>query len=391
MTAAAPVSIYIHIPFCTVKCGYCDFNAYAGLDGLRDVYAAAVVAEIRHWRAALEGRTVATIAFGGGTPGEMPASEIAAILDAVRAVVPVAPGAEVGLEANPGTSGGHHLSALREAGVSRISFGAQSFDPGELRFLDRIHSPEAIEAAVRLARAAGFESLNLDLIYGLPGQQPDAWQRNLDRALALEPDHLSCYALTVEEATPLGHRVARGRVVPLEDDLAAAMYDQATEALASAGLIQYELSNWAMPGHQSRHNRVYWTDGEYVGIGAGAHGYFGGERYENVAHPRHYIERMEATRTGDARPALLRCYVPDEATAMFDWLSLRLRLLEGFEPASFASRFGRSLEDVVGPVLASCEAAGVLARDGRVRLTQRGRLLHGELSAQILAHLGRPA
>src|SRR5487761_2665553 len=136
MTAAAPVSIYIHIPFCTVKCGYCDFNAYAGLDGLRDVYAEAVVAEIRHWRAALEGRTIATIAFGGGTPGEMPASEIAAILEAVRAVVPVAPGAEVGLEANPGTSDGLHLSALRKAGVSRISFGAQSFDPGELRFLD---------------------------------------------------------------------------------------------------------------------------------------------------------------------------------------------------------------------------------------------------------------
>jgi oxygen-independent coproporphyrinogen III oxidase len=388
MTASqGPLSVYIHIPFCTVKCGYCDFNAYAGLDSLHDSYRDAVIAELAASGAALDGYTVATIAFGGGTPGEMPPADIAAIIAAVYDAVPVADGAEVSLEANPGTSDACGLAALHRAGVTRISFGAQSFDADELRFLDRIHSPEAIGATVRLARAARFASINLDLIYGLPGQELASWRRTLEQAIALQTDHLSCYALTVEDGTPLARRVEHGEILPASPDTVADHYELATSLLAAGGFRQYEISNWARPGHQSRHNRVYWTDGDYLGIGAGAHGYMAGERYENAAHPRLYIDRVRSAAPENPRPAMVNAYRPDDATAMFDWLTLRLRLLEGFDPADFERRFGRSVDSVVGPVFDDCEAAGVIQRDGLIRLTSRGRLLHGELSVRLLAHL----
>ena len=382
-----PLSVYVHIPFCTVKCGYCDFNAYAGLESLHESYRDAIVAELRACAPALDGYTVGTIAFGGGTPGEVPAGDIATIIAAVRDAAAVEEGAEISLEANPGTTDACGLAALHRAGVTRISFGAQSFDAEQLRFLDRIHSPEAIGATVRLARAAGFESINLDLIYGLPGQDLASWQHTLEQAVALGTDHLSCYALTVEDGTPLARRVEREEVIPAAPDTVADHYELATSLLAAAGFRQYEISNWARPGHQSRHNRVYWTDGDYLGVGAGAHGYMAGERYENAAHPRVYIEKVRAAAPGNTRPAMVNAYRPDDATAMFDWLTLRLRLLEGFDPAEFERRFGRSIDSVAGPVFDDCEAAGVILRDGLIRLTPRGRLLHGELSVRLLAHL----
>lgn len=382
-----PVSVYVHIPFCTFKCGYCDFNAYAGMDALKDAYGEAVVAEIRAATPLFAGRTVGTIAFGGGTPGEVPAAQIGAVISAITDIAPIAPGAEISLEANPGTTGAQHLRDLRAAGVTRISFGAQSFDANELHFLDRIHSPEATAESVHLAREAGFESVSVDLIYGLPGQTIEAWDFSLQRAIALASDHISTYALTVEDGTPLGRRVVRGEVTPQDADNVAELYDRATDRLHAAGFRQYELSNWATPGHESRHNSVYWTDGDYLAIGAGAHGYIGGERYENIAHPRAYIDALAMRKPGDERPAYLRGYRPDAATAMFDWVTLALRRLVGFAPEAFEQRFGLSLDAALGPPLAECESAGLLERDGNVRLTQRGRMLHGELSVRILAYL----
>lgn len=384
----APIAVYVHIPFCTVKCGYCDFNAYAGMDALKDAYMAAVAAEVRASAPLLHGRTVSTVAFGGGTPSEVPVAGIAAALDAVRSAAPLAAAAEVSLEANPGTTDAADLRGLRAAGVTRLSFGAQSFDAAELAFLDRIHSPEATAAAVALAREAGFESVGLDLIYGLPGQALAEWLSTLHHAIALHPDHISTYALTVEEGTPLGKRVSTGRVTPLDGDATADMYEAASDTLVAAGYHQYELSNFALPGHESRHNRTYWTDGEYLAIGAGAHGYLAGERYENVAHPRLYIERIHAAHPSDTRPAMLSAYVPDTATSMFDWVTLALRLTAGFDPARFGARFGMPLDDVLGEPLANCQRAGLLRRSPvNVRLTPRGRLLHAEVAVQILAHL----
>jgi oxygen-independent coproporphyrinogen III oxidase len=385
-----PLSVYVHIPFCTIKCGYCDFNAYAGMDAIKDAYRDALLAEIRAAAPLFDRRRIFSVAFGGGTPGEVPALHIAAILDALRGIAPFEPGAEIGLEANPGTTGGRQLHELAGAGVNRVSFGAQSFEPAELRFLDRIHSPEAIVQSVVNARAAGIPSVGVDLIYGLPGQSAACWKSTLDRAVALAPDHVSCYALTVEDGTMLARRVERGEVEPLDPDAVADLYGLATDCLACAGYRQYEISNWSRAGHESRHNQVYWTDGDYLALGAGAHGYLDGERYENVARPRAYIHRLADAQAGDTRPALQRAYRPDDATAIFDWVTLALRRLDGFDPAAFEQRFGQTLDSALSEPLSDAESAGALTRNGHnIRLTRSGRLLHGEISVRILAHLTR--
>ena len=381
------LAVYVHIPFCTVKCGYCDFNAYAGMDNLKGAYGRALVREVVLDAPLFAGRTISSIGFGGGTPGEVPTADIAAVIEALGQSAPFAPDAEISLEANPGTTSGQALCELRRAGVTRISLGAQSFLADDLRFLDRIHSPEATVAAVALAREAGFESVGLDLIYGLPGQTPERFKHSLDAAVALEPDHLSTYALTVEDGTPLARRVASGEVSVPDEDTVADLYDMATERLQAAGFEQYELSNWSKPGHQSRHNRTYWTDGDYLGLGAGAHGYVSGERHENIAHPRSYIAAVDAGET--PLPALANRYTPNRRTAISDWLTARMRLIEGFAPQEFEAGFGATLDSTIGQVLADCRQAGVLDLEPRVRLTARGRLLHGEVSARFLAHLTR--
>ena len=378
-----PLAVYVHIPFCTIKCGYCDFNAYAGMDALKAAYADAVVREVATWAPELARHTVTSIAFGGGTPGEQPAHDLGRIIDAIREVAPIAPDAEISLEANPGTANDRQFRALRGAGIGRLSLGAQSFHEHELRFLDRIHSPEAIAGSVRLAHAAGIENLNLDLIYGLPASSVDSWLESVRDALALAPDHLSLYALTVEEGTPLGAAVAAGSVEVPGPDEVADQYEAASELLAEHGFEQYEISNWARPGHQSRHNRTYWEYGEYLGLGAGAHGFFEGERYENVAHPRGYIEAV-----GSGHGAVLDRYSPDTRTAIVDWLSLRLRLIEGFHRLEFKGQFRIDIDAALGEPLGAALSAGVLQYEGgRLRLSGRGRLLHGELVARALAHL----
>lgn len=385
-------AVYVHIPFCTVKCGYCDFNAYAGMDRMKPQYEAAVLAELTSWAGAIGERSVSSIGFGGGTPGEMPAESIATVVSRIVGLWPLAPGAEVGLEANPGTSNEDHLSGLREAGVTRISFGAQSFSADELRFLDRIHSPEAIGASVRAARAVGFQSVGLDLIYGLPGQSDAAWRMNLDSAIALQPDHISCYSLTVEEGTGLAARVEGGEIELPTPDASADLYETAAEMLDANGFEHYELSNWSKPGHRSRHNLAYWTDRPYLGVGAGAHGYLDGFRYENVAHPRSYIAAcgndLAARIDLDLRPggAIAAVTPLERSVAIVDFIALRLRLVEGLELADFRQRFGVDLNDVAAPVISESLEAGLLdEQGGRIALTPRGRLLHGEFVARLMA------
>jgi len=378
------LAVYVHIPFCTVKCGYCDFNAYAGMDALKPRYRDALLAEIDSYAPLLAVRQLTSIHFGGGTPGEVPPSHIRAVIERLSRYAPIASGAEIGLEANPGTVSYNDLVLLRAAGVNRLSLGAQSFHSDELRFLERIHSPEATAATVRNARLAGFPSLSLDLIYGLPGQTMERWESSLQAALALAPDHLSCYALTVEEGTLLGRQVAEGTVVPVDPDLAADMYERATDLLATARFRQYELSNWARPSHESRHNQVYWRDGDYLGLGTGAHGYVDGQRYENIAQPRSYIASLEKP----GKTAVNHAYRPDRATAMSDWLALRLRLVEGLAPEDFTATFGLPLTDVVGQPMRECNEAGLLEQaSGRICLSRRGRLLHSEVAVRLLMHL----
>lgn len=379
-----PLAVYVHIPFCTVKCGYCDFNAYAGLDALKGAYQHALVAEVAAWAATLAGRRVTSVSFGGGTPSEVPVRYLAAVIEALASRSHLAKGAEISVEVNPGTLGLLAMRELRAAGVNRVSFGVQSFNAEELRLLDRTHSPEAGAAALSLAREAGFTNVSLDLIYGLPGQAAGAWLEGLDRAIQLVPEHLSCYALTIEPGTPFARHVAEGDMAMPDPDTAADCYESAEGRLAEAGYTHYEISNWARPGFESRHNLVYWIGGEYLGIGAGAHGYLGGRRYENVAQPRAYIA---ASRVATSPPWGVFHEI-DPVTRTFDWLETRLRLVAGFRTADFEAEFGRTVADAVGESLDRLRAAGLLTLgDGTLRLTARGRLLHSEVCVAFLTEL----
>lgn len=387
------LAVYVHVPFCFAKCHYCDFNAYGGRMALEPAYVDALLSELGWWRDLLGQRRVTSVAFGGGTPGDLAPGNLIAVLEAVRELAGEWDrDAEVTLEANPGTIADPALAALARAGFRRISFGVQSFDPEELRFLDRVHSPEAAAAAVVAARCAGFEHINVDLMYGLPNQTCERWQRSLERAVCLPIDHVSCYALTVEEGTRLARWVAAGRVRLPESDHVADQYELACEVLARHGFEQYELSNWARPEGRSRHNLAYWTDGEYLGLGAGAHGYVDGVRYENVAHPRAYVGSLLGACEGQGArrrtPAIAREERPDPCTALVDWVALRLRLIEGFSGGEFQRRFGRPLREYFPEAYERLMAAGVLEGEGdRIRLSARGRLLHSEVVASLIADL----
>ncbi len=400
-----PLSLYVHIPFCSLKCSYCDFNSYAGLEALVRPYVDALVAEMGLWAPLVRDRRVDTVFFGGGTPSLLPLEEIERIATALRKSFALDPEAEVTLEANPGTVDLAYLRGLVDLGVNRLSFGVQSFHDDELVALDRIHSSREAMEAYRWAREAGFERLNLDLIYGLPvlsevegPEQPlERWQATVERAIELGPDHLSLYALTVEEGTKLAYDVEHGRLPEPDADAQAAMYEWSQERLARAGYRQYEISNWSRPGEECRHNLVYWRNGEWLGLGAGAHSHFGGFRFADVYSPKQYVRRLQETASRgvpeEADPAaVLRsmrqvAFVDEQpaALAMADTLILGLRLNEGVSTGEFRRRFGVEADEVYGPALAELCVWGLLEREnGRVRLTDRARLLANEVFVRLL-------
>jgi oxygen-independent coproporphyrinogen III oxidase len=401
------ISLYLHVPFCHAKCHYCDFNSYAGMLGHREHYIDALAREI-----ALAGRRARladgtprrcrTIFFGGGTPSLLTAEQVGGLLRAARGAFAVDADAEITLEANPGTLEYGRLDALRALGVNRLSMGAQSFDADLLRWMGRIHSPEEIETAFTAARRAGFESINLDFIFALPGQSLATWTETLDRALALGPEHLSLYSLIVEEGTPLFDWVRAGRVHPADDDTAADMYEHALERLARAGFHQYEISNWALPGHECRHNLTYWRNLPYIGLGAGAHSCFDGHRFAEARPIGEYIARVRATLAGVApggsSGALPAAAIVDDETvapemAMAETAMLGLRLNDGISRAEFAARYGRAFEQAFDERLADVRAAGLIETVGdRIRLTEHGRLLGNEVFARVLPdESGEPA
>jgi oxygen-independent coproporphyrinogen-3 oxidase len=306
----ASYALYLHIPFCRRRCSYCDFNTYTTLGGLQEAYTAALAREIRQVgalaRAAGDDAPGAhTIFFGGGTPSLLSPRQVETILTAAREAFAVAPEAEITMEANPGTVDEAYLSAVRALGVNRLSYGVQSALPGELALLGREHDFDQAVAAVGLARAAGFDNLNLDLIYGLPGQSVADWRRTLAAVLPLAGvtsgvTHISLYCLTIEPGTPMHRWLHDGTIRPPDPDVAADQYELAGHELARAGFGHYEISNWALPGRECRHNLVYWRNEPYLGLGAGAHGMAGGYRYQVVRQPRAYIRRVGMT--DDGRP-----------------------------------------------------------------------------------------
>ena len=370
--------VYVHIPFCAHRCHYCDFNTYEGLDALHAPYVAALIADVQ--RTAVSGRPATSVFFGGGTPTLLPAGDLARILAAVRATVGIAPDAEITVEANPETVDEDYFELLLAAGCNRVSIGVQSLAPGVLAALGRTHSAERAIAAIEAAHRAGFTDVNADLIYGSPWEKDEDWQRSLDGVIATEPEHVSAYALTVESATPLATMVATKRVPDVDPDVQAERHAVADVALGAAGYERYEISNWARPGHACAHNLVYWSAGEYIGFGAGAHGYVEGTRYWNVRLPRDFIAAVTSgatTRAGE------ECLGEDARAG--EALMLALRLTSGVDLEAFAVRFGQTSVDRRRGSIATLAERGLLEiRDNHVQLTSRGTMLANEVQAEVL-------
>lgn len=365
--------LYLHVPFCRVHCPYCDFVVAAGASWPEERYVSALVAELgrRSGEEPWSGGRVATIYLGGGTPSLFAPESIGRILEAVRARFPVAAGAEVTLEANPENAAVERLSEFRARGVNRLSIGIQSFSPRLLKVLGRLGTAADTLRAVPAARRAGFEDVSLDLIFAVPGQTLDEWRDDLDQAIELAPDHVSAYGLTYEEATPFFALRRDGRLRAVDDDAEAEMFDEARERLPAAGYAAYEVSSFARPGHEARHNAAYWRAVPYLGVGAGAHSYVPegprGRRLANERDVAAYVKRALAG--GDAVAAEESL---DEAQSAREALLLGLRRTAGFSERSFGARFGRPPEEVF-PRIPELVEGGLLERaGGRLRLTARG-------------------
>jgi oxygen-independent coproporphyrinogen-3 oxidase len=427
-----PYSLYLHIPFCLHRCGYCDFNTYSGLESLIPAYVAALCAEIRSTgHSAGAYLPVHTLFFGGGTPSLLSALQVENILSAIGGSFNLMPGLEVTLEANPGALSQDYLRQLRGLGVNRLSLGLQSAHPGELRLLERGHTYPDVIQSVKWARQAGFENLNLDLIFGLPEQELASWQRTVHLAIGLQPEHFSLYALSIEHGAPFSRWVGRGLLSAPDPDLAADMYEWAQERLSLASYAQYEISNWARndpaspsrpsaraPSFACRHNLQYWRNLPYLGFGAGAHGYAAGRRTANLLSPAAYIHRLTApsaapspstmikpgpepsvsSNTGAPAPAYpfpltpatqdAPCITQEAEIAETMMMGLRLTQ-EGVSAAQFQRRFGQSLADRFASQIARLERLGLIewaqpAGETVLRLTPKGYLLGNQVFVEFI-------
>ena len=372
-----PRALYIHIPFCTNKCFYCDFNSYVAAGQPIDAYLDALENEMRLTVEELPPTAIDTVFVGGGTPTVLTPPQMSRFLDSVRRHFPIAADAEFTMEANPGTTDMEKLAAMREGGVNRISFGAQTFDNGLLERIGRIHAAQDVVQSIANAKASGFTNLSIDLMFGLPNQSLAQLKDSVNKALELDLPHYSLYGLKVEENT-LFYRLYQRDELPLpEEEEEVAMYEYLMERLSGAGYRQYEISNFARPGSESRHNTVYWHNEPYYGLGAGAHGYALGQRHINIKGVQPYIDAAER-----GLPRLERSGVGAEE-AMGDFLMVGLRLREGVTQESFGKQFGGArLEEVFGRELSRLVEQGLLERTERergYRLTSRGVLLGNEV------------
>jgi oxygen-independent coproporphyrinogen III oxidase len=362
--------LYLHIPFCRHKCGYCDFNAYAGMDRLMPDYVAALERELAAARARLPFGALRTVYLGGGTPSLLPAGLALRLLDRVGQLFVIEPGAEITLEANPASTDPERLAAWRRGGVNRLSLGVQGFDPRALSVLERRTDGAQALRAFEQAREAGFDNISLDLIYAVPHQTPSSWRQTVERAVEMGPEHLSCYCLSFEEGTLLTRRRDRGLLPEVDPDAQWDLLELADEVLGAAGYRRYEVSSWARPGRRSRHNRAYWACRPVYGAGAGAHSYGvvgrTARRWWNVARPREYIAASpDVVADGEELDARL---------ARAERIMLGLRTVRGLRPPSgFESE------------LAELEAGGLVSRKGSwVSPTRRGLDLHNQIALAVL-------
>lgn len=395
-----PFSVYLHLPYCAKRCPYCDFNTYVVHQIPEDRYVETLLREVAHAASLAEwsGRRVATVFFGGGTPSLFSPASIGRLLSAIDDAWGIEADPEITMEANPGTLEGsaeERLADFRAAGLTRLSFGVQSFNPKHLATLGRIHSGDEAVNAIAAAGRAGFENVSCDLIFGVPGQTLDEWKADVARAIELGTGHVSAYGLTYEEGTPMTGMKKAGMITAADEDTELAMFRHAREAFAAAGLAQYEISNYARPGRESRHNLAYWTWGDYLGLGAGAHGFAAsgrsgdgteqaasepswGRRYANIRLPELYMSagpgRWHATEESLTREM-----------AMAEYLMVRLRLARGIDEAEFERRFGATIDEAA-PSLAGFLDVGLLARrDSAIVLTPHGLEVADDVITRLAA------
>ena len=373
------LGIYVHIPFCRAKCSYCAFVSQVCDPSVQHSYVAALCREI----AAAGGDfsvPVDTVFFGGGTPTLLPATDLARILQALRTTFSLTDDAEISLEANPGTVDADSLKALRQAGFNRLSLGVQSFDDQVLRGIGRIHQAAEAVQAVGLARSAGFENISMDLMFGLPRQSVDSWRETLARAVSLEPDHISAYGLKLEEETPLAALVASGQAALPAEGEEEAMYDWLNEFLPQQGFARYEISNYARPGRECRHNLKYWRTLPYRGFGVAAHSFDGIARFANTEELFWYITRMEAGESAEEFRETL-----DEPDRMAEYVFLALRTTAGLSVPDFEVRFGRAFTDYYVVAIAELKKSGLLANEkNQWRLTEKGLKLSNQAFVKFL-------
>jgi oxygen-independent coproporphyrinogen-3 oxidase len=360
-----PLGVYVHIPFCSHRCDYCDFATWTDRAHLVDRYLDACLLHLRRLDAAGLLAPATSVFFGGGTPSLVDGERLAGVLTAI----PLTPGAEVTVECNPDSIDAAKLACYADAGVNRVSIGVQSMDPSVLRALNRTHDPDNVVRAVDATRRAGIGHLNLDLIYGTPGESRKSWAATVRGAVALEPDHVSAYALTVEPATPLGRAVAHGTSRRPDDDDQADKYVLADELLGAHGFEWYEISNWSRAGGECMHNRLYWSGGDYLAIGCAAHGALGGRRFWNVRSPERYIAAVEEG--GDPEAGSEQLAPAERADEHF---ALALRTRDGARVPAGAERIARQLAD----------GEMVELRDERIVLTRAGRLMASDVTNRLL-------
>jgi len=392
------MGLYVHVPFCKTKCPYCDFNTYQGIENLIEPFLPALTTEIQCWGETLAHPPVKSIFFGGGTPSYLPQGYIEQILASIQESYKVEPGAEISIEANPGDLDAAACAGILAQGVNRLSIGVQSLDNDLLNLLGRRHqASEAIEA-FQTARQAGFDNVNLDLMYGLPNQSTDQWRQTLDTLVDLAPEHISLYALTIEEGTHMHRWLEDGKIPEPDSDLAADMYQYARESLAAADYHHYEISNWSLPGRNCEHNLVYWENGPYLGVGPGAHSRLGDYRFSTILSPREY--NSKASGWADTHPEAVSELVESvlesvptlggwehisQETACSETMFLGLRLLDGLDMAEASTRTGVDLAEKFQTPIKECIDLGLLEQeDDCLKLTSSSYLIANQAFTRFL-------
>ncbi len=382
LLARAPVGLYIHIPFCETKCGYCDFYSVPLAGRETAPLVEGIVREL-HFRLTARAYPVSTIFMGGGTPTILPSAILRDLLRTVGQLVDIGDVEEFTVEANPATVDDEKAALLVQHAVTRVSMGAQSFFASELAALERLHSPGDIAPSVQALRRQGVAQVNLDLIFGIPGQSLQTWSQSLDRAIDLGPDHIACYGLTYEPGTPLTAQRVAGRVIPCEESLEADLYLLAIDRLADAGYAQYEISNFARPGCECRHNLIYWRNQPYVGVGPSATGYVAGRRYKNVRDINGYIRRIDREGHAEGESEMI-----DDEKLILEMVMMQLRLNEGLNVADFTTRLGVSPLRLFAAGIARLTAGGLVevrADKKAICLTRAGRLLADAVIAELVS------